>query len=152
MVAVACWLAAAVAAAAAAALPRHVVMLVIDDLGWSDVSYKADMYPSLANLTGVMPPTPHLDALARAGVRLESYYTHPLCSPSRTAVRARARGRARARISILHVFDERRRGAADARGAHGRWVGRVPGATSLCPSPHFEGLVGTAVPSRREQC
>lgn len=32
------------------------------------------------------PPTPHLDRLALAGVRLESYYVNKLCSPTRTAL------------------------------------------------------------------
>ena len=30
--------------------------------------------------------TPHIDALAAGGVRLTSYYTNPLCSPSRSAL------------------------------------------------------------------
>jgi hypothetical protein len=82
------WFALVVAVASATpSLPKHVVMIVVDDLGWSDVSYTAALYPALANLTGVLPPTPNIDGLANAGVRLESYYTHPLCSPSRAAVR-----------------------------------------------------------------
>lgn len=32
------------------------------------------------------PPTPHIDALAEGGVRLESYYVNQLCSPTRTAL------------------------------------------------------------------
>lgn len=62
-------------------LPKHVLMIVIDDLGFSDVSYKKSMY----NLTGPLFPTPTIDSLALAGVRLESMYVHALCSPSRGA-------------------------------------------------------------------
>jgi arylsulfatase A-like enzyme len=51
------------------------------DLGFSDLSYKGAMY----NISGPLFPTPTLDALALAGVRLESYYVHALCSPSRGA-------------------------------------------------------------------
>ncbi len=73
--------------ASAAALPpppNHVVWIVIDDLGWGDVSYKAKTYPDVPGLQ-FAPPTPNIDALALSGVRAESYYVHPLCSPSRTA-------------------------------------------------------------------
>ena len=61
--------------------PNHVLMIVVDDLGFSDLSYKADLY----NITGPLFPTPNIDNLALAGVRLESYYVHALCSPSRGA-------------------------------------------------------------------
>jgi arylsulfatase A-like enzyme len=54
---------------------------LIDDYGFADASYKAEMY----NGTNP-PPTPHIDALAKAGVRLESYYVNKLCSPTRTAL------------------------------------------------------------------
>jgi arylsulfatase A-like enzyme len=37
------------------------------------------------NISAPLFPTPTLDALALAGVRLESYYVHALCSPSRGA-------------------------------------------------------------------
>lgn len=70
------------AAAPALAAPAHVLFVVVDDLGFADLSYKAAMY----NLTGPGGfATPTLDALALAGVRLESYYVHALCSPSRSA-------------------------------------------------------------------
>ena len=62
-------------------VPKHVLMIVVDDLGFSDLSYKAELY----NITGPVFPTPTLDALALSGVRLESTYVHALCSPSRGA-------------------------------------------------------------------
>lgn len=58
----------------------HIVFFMIDDYGFADASYKADMY----NGTNP-PPTPNIDALAKSGVRLESYYVNKLCSPTRTA-------------------------------------------------------------------
>ena len=73
--------AAVCAVAMSAAAPAHVLFIVVDDLGFSDVGYKKAMY----NLSGPAFATPTLDALALAGVRLESYYVHALCSPSRTA-------------------------------------------------------------------
>ena len=45
------------------------------DLGFNDVSYRGTS--DLAS--------PNIDALANGGRRLERYYTHNLCSPSRTA-------------------------------------------------------------------
>jgi arylsulfatase B len=69
------------AVASAATSPQHVIFCVIDDLGFSDLGYKAALY----NITGPVFPTPTLDALALNGVRLESYYVHALCSPSRGA-------------------------------------------------------------------
>jgi hypothetical protein len=64
-----------VAAAAAAAAPKHIMFLMIDDLGYNDVSYR-----NASDLS-----SPNIDALALGGVRLERYYTHNLCSPSRTS-------------------------------------------------------------------
>ena len=61
--------------------PRHILFFVIDDYGFADASYKNEMYNGSA-----APPTPSLDALAQAGVRLESYYVNKLCSPTRTAL------------------------------------------------------------------
>lgn len=58
-----------------ARLPPNIVMFVIDDMGWNDMSFN-----------GAEFLTPHVDALAEAGVRLESYYVQSLCSPSRAAL------------------------------------------------------------------
>jgi arylsulfatase A-like enzyme len=55
--------------------PPHIVMLLADDLGYGDVGYH-----------GSRIPTPHLDALAARGVRLEQFYAQPVCSPTRGAL------------------------------------------------------------------
>ena len=62
-------------ATTATSAPKHILFLMIDDLGFNDVSYRntSDLH------------SPHIDALANAGIKLERYYTHNLCSPSRTA-------------------------------------------------------------------
>ncbi|XP_072517521.1 arylsulfatase B-like [Salminus brasiliensis] len=52
--------------------PPHVVFVLADDLGWNDVGFR-----------GSEIRTPELDRLAAAGVRLDGYYTQPLCTPSR---------------------------------------------------------------------
>jgi arylsulfatase A-like enzyme len=60
----------------AEAAPRpHIVFLLADDLGWGDVGYH-----------GSKIKTPHIDRLAKAGVRLEQFYVQPLCSPTRAAL------------------------------------------------------------------
>ncbi|XP_048187089.1 arylsulfatase B [Perognathus longimembris pacificus] len=56
-----------------ASQPPHLVFVLADDLGWNDVGFH-----------GSAIRTPHLDALAAGGVRLDNYYTQPLCTPSRS--------------------------------------------------------------------
>ena len=58
------------------------LFILVDDLGFSDLSYKKAMY----NISGPVAPTPTLDALALDGVRLESTYVAALCSPTRGAL------------------------------------------------------------------
>ncbi len=71
-------LALALAEAFAAASPRpNVVLVMADDQGWGDTGYNG--HPELK--------TPHLDALAAAGLRLDRFYTaHFNCSPTRASV------------------------------------------------------------------
>lgn len=52
----------------------HIIFIVADDLGWNDVGWHN---PSML--------TPNLDRLARNGVRLNSSYVQPICTPSRSA-------------------------------------------------------------------
>lgn len=53
----------------------NIVVVLIDDMGYSDVGP-----------FGSEIPTPTLDALAERGVRLTNYHTMPLCSPARAAL------------------------------------------------------------------
>ena len=53
----------------------HIVFLLADDLGWADVGFHG------SNIRTV-----HLDRLASEGVRLESFYVQPVCSPTRAAL------------------------------------------------------------------
>lgn len=56
--------------------PRpHIVLFLADDLGWQDVGYH-----------GSEIKTPHIDALAKGGVRLEQFYVQPVCSPTRSSL------------------------------------------------------------------
>lgn len=53
----------------------HIVLILADDLGWGDVGYH-----------GSVIKTPHIDALAEKGTRLNRFYVMPVCSPTRGAL------------------------------------------------------------------
>ena len=53
----------------------NVVVVFMDDLGWSDIG-----------CFGSEIETPNIDALASRGIRLNHYTTHPICSPARAAL------------------------------------------------------------------
>jgi arylsulfatase A-like enzyme len=65
------------AAVAADPKPPNVVLIVADDLGWTDLGcYGSDFYES-----------PHIDSLARDGVRFTANYSAcTVCSPTRAAL------------------------------------------------------------------
>jgi arylsulfatase A-like enzyme len=65
-----------VAWASGAALKPDIVYVLADDLGRCDVGFMGcrDIR------------TPHLDALAASGARLDQFYVQPLCSPTRAAL------------------------------------------------------------------
>jgi arylsulfatase A-like enzyme len=78
----------------AADAPRpNIVVFVIDDLGWADVPWHGSPYK-----------LPHLERLARGGVRLESHYVHPMCSPTRAAFMT---GRYASRFGVTAAQNER---------------------------------------------
>src|SRR6185295_5330950 len=53
----------------------NVVVVLVDDMGWSDIGpYGGEI------------PTPNLDALAARGVRFTQFYSTPRCSPSRASL------------------------------------------------------------------
>ncbi len=53
----------------------NIVFIMADDLGNADLGYR-----------GGQVKTPNIDALAREGVRLESFYGEPVCTPARAAL------------------------------------------------------------------
>lgn len=56
--------------------PPNIVFMVIDDVGWADVSYHGGNFS-----------TPNIDRLAtKEGVRLENYYVQEVCTPTRSAL------------------------------------------------------------------
>jgi arylsulfatase A-like enzyme len=67
----------ATATAAAAGEPKpNIVILLADDLGYADVGFNG----------GDLVPTPHIDRIAREGVKLERFYSCPVCSPTRAGL------------------------------------------------------------------
>jgi arylsulfatase A-like enzyme len=64
-------------AAPASAAKPNVLIILSDDLGYAELGFQGSKEVA----------TPHLDALARSGVRCTSgYVTHPFCSPTRAAL------------------------------------------------------------------
>lgn len=53
----------------------NIIVILADDLGYSDLG-----------CFGGEIPTPHLDALAAVGVRMNNFYATPRCSPSRASL------------------------------------------------------------------
>ena len=57
------------------AVPPHVLLIVSDDLGWSDVGFH-----------GSQINTTNMDKVVSEGVILDNYYVRPICSPTRGAL------------------------------------------------------------------
>lgn len=55
--------------------PPNIIILLADDLGYADVGFH-----------GSDIKTPNIDRIAKEGVRLESFYTAPVCSPTRAGL------------------------------------------------------------------
>ncbi|XP_078357482.1 arylsulfatase B-like [Oculina patagonica] len=55
--------------------PFHILLVVVDDFGWSDVGFH-----------GSKIHTPNMDRLAAEGVILDNYYVQPICTPTRAAL------------------------------------------------------------------
>lgn len=55
------------------AQPPHIIFIMTDDQGFNDIGYHSSDIR-----------TPALDKLAADGVKLESYYIQPICTPSRS--------------------------------------------------------------------
>ena len=53
----------------------HILVIMADDLGWSDVGYHGNEIQ-----------TPNIDQLAMEGVRLNQFYTQSICTPTRSSL------------------------------------------------------------------
>ena len=75
-------------AAALAAPPRHIIHIVVDDMGWDDLGFRSGQID-----------TPNIDRLASEGVLLQQFYAMPVCSPSRSSMMT---GRYPMRFGLQH--------------------------------------------------
>ncbi len=121
----------------------NIVLVMADDQGWGQTGYYN--HPILK--------TPHLDAMAESGLRLDRFYAGaPVCSPTRGSVLT---GRANDRIGVLsHGYALRRQEttiaqrlqkAGYATGHFGKWHLngiRGPGVPILHTDTHHPGNFG----------
>ena len=100
-----------------AAEPKpNIVLILADDLGWSDLGcYGADLHE-----------TPHLDQLAKQGVRFTDAYAMSVCTPSRAALLT---GKHAARLHMT-IWSEGSKGGPKKR--------KLIEAGSLHDLPHTE--------------
>ena len=90
------------AAAPAAAARPNIVLILADDLGWSDLGcYGADLHE-----------TPQLDRFARTGIRFTDAYAMSVCSPTRAALLT---GKHAARLQITIWAEGSLKGPANRR-------------------------------------
>jgi arylsulfatase A-like enzyme len=108
--------------------PCNVVLIVADDLGYGDVSFQGS----------TQIQTPHLDALARSGVRFtQGYVSAPVCSPSRAGLLT---GRNQVRFGYDNNLDDSTPGF-DPEFA-GLNVGEQTVADRLKAAGYVTGIVG----------
>ena len=82
---------AALLATAATARPPNVVVIFIDDMGYGDIG----------PFGATKQRTPHLDRMAKEGMKLTSFYATPVCSVSRAQMMTGCYG---ARVSVPGVY------------------------------------------------
>ena len=74
----------------------NIVLFLVDDLGWQDLSEPFDTKRSLWN---DRYHTPNVERLCREGVKFSNAYAHPVCTPSRVSLMT---GMAAARHRVTH--------------------------------------------------
>lgn len=121
----------------------NIIFVMADDMGWGQTGYRN--HPVLK--------TPHLDAMAAAGLRFERFYAGgPVCSPTRGSVMT---GRSPDRAGVLtHGYALRRqektiaqalKSAGYVTGHFGKWHlngFKGPGAPILKDDPYSPGAFG----------
>lgn len=122
------WCALCLAAAGALRAAPHLVLVLADDLGWGDVGWH-----------GSAIRTPRLDALGAGGVRLERYYTQPLCTPSRSQLLS---GRYQVGAGCAGTKPVRLPLSCRLGSTGAGWC-KVPGLTALPRSPSLRVLLSS---------
>jgi arylsulfatase A-like enzyme len=62
----------------------NLVIIMVDDLGWADVGYHQT--EELRAQREDLALTPEIDRISAQGMRLNRFYTQPICTPTRTAL------------------------------------------------------------------
>lgn len=140
---------------------NNVLLIIADDYGTdSSALYNSTVGASL-------PPTPHLNALASAGVRFTSAYANPVCSPTRACLLTGRHGfrtgvgeavtvaagnaLTAAELTLPEVIAQN--GALGIQSAcFGKWHLSAGAATATAPNviggwPHYAGSTGGALAS-----
>lgn len=125
-------------ASAEARAPRpHIVIFLADDLGWKDVGYH-----------GGEIATPHIDALARGGTRLEAFYIQPVCSPTRAALMT-GRYPMRMGLQVGVIRPHAKYGLALDEVLLPQALQRAGYKTAICGKWHLGTLTPEYLPTRR---
>ena len=83
----------------AAATKPHIIHILADDFGWSQVGYHRENTSAAQRDVS----TPNLDTLARDSLQLERFYVHKICSPSRCSLQS---GRNPIHVNVVNVAPE----------------------------------------------
>lgn len=84
--------------------PRHVVLFVVDDLGWQDTSQPFHTAETPFN---ARYRTPNVERLAREGMLFrQGYASAPVCTPTRTAIHS-GQSPARSHITYWTLYADR---------------------------------------------
>jgi arylsulfatase len=109
---------------ATAAEKPNIIVILVDDMGFSDIGcYGGEI------------PTPHLDALARGGVRLTQFYNTGRCCPTRAALLT---GVYSHQAGVGHMTDDR--GSDGYRGRLNDSCATI--AEVLKPAGYFTAMTG----------
>lgn len=115
--------------------PPNLILILVDDLGWMDLSCQGSGYFT----------TPHIDRLAAEGVRFTNAYAAcAVCSPTRAAVQT---GRNPARLGVTDWIRARfQRGGLGTPAANPTEYVGGPGNKLLCPpNPYWMELGETTL-------
>jgi arylsulfatase A len=93
----------------------NIILILVDDLGWMDLACQGNR----------LVETPHIDQLARDGIRFtNAYAAAPVCSPTRAAI---VTGKSPARLKITnHIPDQPRFTPDNATLAPAAMTDRLP--------------------------
>jgi arylsulfatase A-like enzyme len=117
--------------------PPHIVFFLADDLGWKDVGFH-----------GSEIQTPNIDALAKTGTRLESFYVQPVCSPTRAAFMT-GRYPIRTGLQVGVIRPHAKYGLALDELMLPQVLKRAGYTTAICGKWHLGTLTPEYLPTRR---